>query len=73
MTLLVSHSILTFTIVTSTTKWEILSLCVENCKYQNNSYFLDIKDDVNGQFEFERSNLGTPQKMGNIVDNCDGC
>jgi len=30
-------------------------LYVENCKHQNNSYFLDIKDDVNGLFEFERS------------------
>ncbi|AES94320.1 putative F-box domain-containing protein [Medicago truncatula] len=47
-------------------------LYVENCKHQNNYYFLDIKDDVNSLFEFERSNMGTPQKMGNIVDTCDG-
>ncbi|KAK2426186.1 F-box/kelch-repeat protein [Trifolium repens] len=37
-----------------------------------NSYFLDIKDDVNGQFEFERIDLGTPRRMGTIVSSCDG-
>jgi hypothetical protein len=33
---------------------------------------LDIKDDVNGQYEFERIDLGTPRGMGTIVSSCDG-
>jgi hypothetical protein len=33
---------------------------------------LDIKDDVNGQYEFERIDLGTPREMGTIVSSCDG-
>jgi len=47
-------------------------LYVENRTSENSSYFLDIKDNVNGQFEFERTDFGTPPRMGSIVGNCDG-
>jgi len=44
-------------------------LYVENTT-TSSSYFLEFKDGVNGQFE--RTNLGTPQKMGHIISTCDG-
>ncbi|XP_058778545.1 uncharacterized protein LOC131652643 [Vicia villosa] len=47
-------------------------LYVENCGSESRSYFLDIKNCVNGQFEFERTDLGTPSKMGRIVTSCNG-
>jgi len=37
-------------------------LYVENFTTQSSSYFLEFKDDVNGQFE--RTDLGTPSRMG---------
>jgi hypothetical protein len=33
---------------------------------------LDVKDNVNGYFVFERIYLGTPPNMGRIIGNCDG-
>ncbi|KAI5422032.1 hypothetical protein KIW84_045472, partial [Lathyrus oleraceus] len=45
-------------------------LYVENRKSRSRSYFLELKDDVNGQFE--RTDLGTPQKMGRVIGTCDG-
>jgi hypothetical protein len=45
-------------------------LYVENRTTQSSSYFLEFKDDVNGQYE--RTDLGTPQGMGNIISTCDG-
>jgi len=48
-----------------------LGLYVEDRRTQSSSYFLEFKDDVNGQFE--RSNLGIPdKKLGNITSTCDG-
>ncbi|KAK2458446.1 F-box/kelch-repeat protein [Trifolium repens] len=47
-------------------------LYVENCTNESSSYFLDIKDYVNGYFVFERTDLGTPPRMGRIIGNCDG-
>ena len=38
------------------------TLYVENCMSEGSSYFLDIKDDMHGQFE--RTDLGTPQILG---------
>ncbi|CAJ2663031.1 unnamed protein product [Trifolium pratense] len=37
---------------------------------KSSSYFLEFKDDVNGQFE--RTNLGTPKKIGYAIGTCDG-
>ncbi|RHN66031.1 hypothetical protein MtrunA17_Chr3g0086361 [Medicago truncatula] len=37
---------------------------------QDKSYFLEFKDSVNGHFE--RTDLGTPQKMGHVVGTCYG-
>jgi hypothetical protein len=34
------------------------------------SYFLEFKNYVSGQFQ--RTNLGTPQRMGHIIGTCDG-
>lgn len=45
-------------------------LYVENRTSNDTSYFMELEDDVNGQFE--RTNLGTPPKMGNIISTCDG-
>jgi len=45
-------------------------LYVENRTSKDPSYFFELKDDVNGQFE--RTDLGTPPKMGNIISTCDG-
>ncbi|XP_045790086.1 uncharacterized protein LOC123884902 [Trifolium pratense] len=45
-------------------------LYVENRMSRSSSYFLEFKDDVNGQFE--RTNLGTPKKMGYAIGTCDG-
>ncbi|XP_058745514.1 uncharacterized protein LOC131618270 [Vicia villosa] len=45
-------------------------LYIENRKSRNRSYFLEFKDDVNGQFE--RTDLGTPKKMGHLIATCDG-
>ncbi|CAK8560676.1 unnamed protein product [Lathyrus sativus] len=45
-------------------------LYVENRKSKSSSYFLEFKDDVNGQFE--RIDLGTPKKMGHVIGTCDG-
>ncbi|CAL5195946.1 unnamed protein product [Lathyrus oleraceus] len=45
-------------------------LYVENRKLRNRSYLLEFKDDVNGQFE--RTDLGTPQKMGRVIGTCHG-
>ncbi|KAK2426183.1 F-box/kelch-repeat protein [Trifolium repens] len=38
----------------------------------SSSYFLDIINNVNGRFEFERTDLGIPRRMGMIVSSCDG-
>jgi hypothetical protein len=46
------------------------SLYIENCTKRCNSYLLEFKDDVNGQFE--RTDFGTPQKMGHLISTCDG-
>jgi hypothetical protein len=43
---------------------------VENPTTKSSSYFLEFKDGVNGQFE--RTNLGTPQEMGDIICTRDG-
>ncbi|CAI8594684.1 unnamed protein product [Vicia faba] len=45
---------------------------VENCDSETTSYYLDIKNYVNGHFEFERTDLGTPSKVCRIVDSCNG-
>ncbi|XP_058745515.1 uncharacterized protein LOC131618271 [Vicia villosa] len=45
-------------------------LYIENRNSHTSSYFLEFKDDVNGQFE--RTDLGTPQKMGYLIGTCDG-
>ncbi|XP_045791658.1 uncharacterized protein LOC123886380 [Trifolium pratense] len=45
-------------------------LYVENRTTRNKSYFLEFKDDVNCQFE--RIDLGTPQRMGGVISTCDG-
>jgi hypothetical protein len=45
-------------------------LYVENRTTHGNSYFLEFKDDVNDQFE--RIDLGTPQRMGHVISTCDG-
>jgi hypothetical protein len=45
-------------------------LYVQNCIDKSRSYFLEFKDDVNGQFEM--TPLGTPQKMGHVCCSCDG-
>jgi hypothetical protein len=37
---------------------------------KSSSYFLEFKDDVNGQFE--RTDLGTPPRMGHVIGTCDG-
>ncbi|CAJ2630353.1 unnamed protein product [Trifolium pratense] len=47
-------------------------LYVENRTNESGSYFLDIKDNVNGYFVFERIDLGIPPRMGRIMGNCDG-
>jgi hypothetical protein len=43
---------------------------VENRMSESSSYFLEFKDDVNGQFE--RIELGTPPRMGFVLGTCDG-
>lgn len=45
-------------------------LYVENRTTRSSSYFLEFKDGVNGQFE--RTNLGIPQEMGDIICTRDG-
>jgi hypothetical protein len=45
-------------------------LYVENIMSKSSSYFLEFKDDVNGQFE--RTELGTPPRMGLVIGTCDG-
>jgi hypothetical protein len=45
-------------------------LYVENRMSKSSSYFLEFKDDVNGQFE--RTDLGTPPRMGHVIGTCDG-
>jgi hypothetical protein len=45
-------------------------LYVENRTAHVNSYFLEFKDDVNGQFE--RTDLGTHRRMGRVISTCDG-
>ncbi|CAK8560674.1 unnamed protein product [Lathyrus sativus] len=45
-------------------------LYVQNRKSKRRSYFLEFKDDVNGQFE--RIDLATPKKMGHVIGTCDG-
>ncbi|XP_058745518.1 uncharacterized protein LOC131618273 [Vicia villosa] len=45
-------------------------LYVENHKSHIDSYFLEFKGDLNGQFE--RNDLGTPPKMGYLIDTCHG-
>lgn len=45
-------------------------LYVQNCTTTSSSYFLEFKDDVNDQFE--RTDLGTPQKLGYVIGSCDG-
>jgi len=45
-------------------------LYVENCKSRRSSYFLEFKDDLNGQFE--RTDWRTPQKIGHLIGTCDG-
>ncbi|XP_045789608.1 uncharacterized protein LOC123884539 [Trifolium pratense] len=47
-----------------------ISLYVENGTTRRNSYMLEFKDDVNGQFE--RTDFGTPQEMGHLISTCDG-
>ncbi|CAK8560675.1 unnamed protein product [Lathyrus sativus] len=47
-----------------------LGLYVENRNSHSSSYFLEFKDDENGPFE--RTDLGTPQKMGYLIGTCDG-
>lgn len=47
-----------------------LGLYVENCMEPDNSYFLEFKDYVNNQFE--RTDLGIPSIMGDIIDTCNG-
>ncbi|AET00330.1 hypothetical protein MTR_5g090860 [Medicago truncatula] len=47
-----------------------LGLYVEKRMEESSSYFLDIKDDMSGQFE--RIDLGTPQTMGDLISTCDG-
>ncbi|PNX81710.1 hypothetical protein L195_g037735, partial [Trifolium pratense] len=46
-----------------------IGLYVEN-RTLGPSYFLEFKDYVSGQFE--RTNLGTPERMGRIIGTCDG-
>jgi hypothetical protein len=45
-------------------------LYVQNCTTTSSSYFLEFKDDVNDQFE--RTDLGTPKKLGYVIGSCDG-
>ena len=45
-------------------------LYVENLTTQGKSYFLEFKDDVNGQFK--KTNFRTPEKMGRLISTCDG-
>ncbi|WJX14015.1 hypothetical protein P8452_04332 [Trifolium repens] len=45
-------------------------LYVENIMSKSSSYFLEFKDDVNGQFE--STELGTPPRMGLVIGTCDG-
>jgi hypothetical protein len=45
-------------------------LYVHNRIDQSLSYFLEFKDDVNGQFEINY--LGTPPTMGHVRSSCDG-
>jgi len=47
-----------------------LGIYVESRMAESSSYFLDIKDDMNGQFE--RIDLETPQSMGDLISTCDG-
>jgi hypothetical protein len=47
-----------------------LGLYVENHTTPGSSYFLEFKNYVSGQFQ--RTNLGTPQRMGHIIGTCDG-
>ncbi|AET00329.1 putative F-box domain-containing protein [Medicago truncatula] len=47
-----------------------LGIYVENRMSKSSSYFLDIKDDMNRQFE--RIDLETPQTMGDLISTCDG-
>ncbi|RHN77213.1 putative F-box domain-containing protein [Medicago truncatula] len=47
-----------------------LGLYVENCETYGSSYFLEFKDNVNGQFE--RYELGTPRKTEHLISTCDG-
>jgi hypothetical protein len=45
-------------------------LYIVNRTTHGNSYFLELKDDVNGQIV--KTDLGTPQEMGHLISTCDG-
>lgn len=47
-------------------------LYVENRCFGTRSYYLHIKNYANGQFEFERTDLGTPLIAGMVIDSCNG-